>query len=542
MILFRITTLLCFLLLSMSLQAKAKNIILFIGDGMGQDIIELAALNRKENHPKAKPLHLETLLDSGQFALTRTSGLNAVADSASSGTAIACGMQTLPEMIGLDRSGKACQTILEIAQGMGKRTGLVTDTRLSHATPAVFAAHVAHRSQETEIIPQLLAHKVNVLLGGGAQQWLPKGAVFPEAMKAFACRASDYGVSGNSKRKDDKNYVTHAVQAGYDVLCTRQALAKLSGKAGQGASSHVLGLFANSGHPYINDLERSGAGRVVPTVAEMTRAALAVLSQGENGFFLMVEGGQIDWALHDNDAGTALQELLEFDAAIGEGLAYAKAHHDTLVLVTADHATGGLALSYQKTRDTKSLDGFVPAHVGERQYVDLADFPDLKGEERYAADEDFLPYPRLLLLEGQKRSFDALISQIGKRLDKGELTLELAIGELQEALEGSSGFKLTQAQLARVLRKEKDSKSHVYGGDCPEYEQTGDRFYVYWENNRRNVLGKLLSPQSGAVFGTGTHSHVPVLSFAVGPAEDIAKVRGVIHNSDLFAVMREALQ
>lgn len=532
------------ILLSAPVFAKAKNVILFIGDGMGQDIIDVARMNRIYNHPKDPPLHLETLLNSGNFALTRVNGLNAVADSASSATAIACGAQTLPEVIGLDRKGKKCRTILEWAKGLGKQTGLVTDTRLTHATPAAFASHVPHRSYENEIVPQLLEGNVDILLGGGARHWLPKDAKFPDAMEQFGCMSEDYNMGGSSKRKDDMNYVTEAVRKGFKIICDRNELAHFaaSQKKASWSPEKVLGLFANSGHPYINDIHLAGRGRLVPTVAEMTRAALAFLEKSEKGFFLMVEGGQIDWALHDNDAGTALAELLEFDEAVGLGLQFAKQHTDTLILVTADHATGGLGLSYQKTREHKSVSGHVPERVSGEIHVPLADFPDLKGDDRYSADEDFLPYERLLLLEQQKKSFDYLVEPLAKKLGKGEIALAAAVTALQKDLKRYTAFQLTDKQVARVFREEKDKQVHLYGSDCPEYAETADRFYVYRENNRRNILGKLVSPQSGAVFSTGTHIHTPVLSFAFGPVEDVSRVRGVIGNHDLYAIMKTAME
>ena len=268
----------------MTVGAQAKNVILFIGDGMGQYIIDIATMNREKNHPGAKPLALETLFDDGQYALTHVNGLHAVADSASSATAMACGAQTLPEAIGYDRKGKICKTILELARDHGRWTGLVTDTRLSHATPAAFASHVPHRSYENEIVPQLIDSQVNVLLGGGARHFLPAKAKFPEAMAEYGCQASDYGAAGESKRKDTHNYVSEAAANGYTVVCTRGQLHGIGKTVAGDAAPKVLGLFSNSGHPYINDLGISGKRRSVPTVAEMTKAALDVLGKSDTGF------------------------------------------------------------------------------------------------------------------------------------------------------------------------------------------------------------------------------------------------------------------
>lgn len=292
-------------------EAMARSIILLIGDGMGP---HHRAAARYLSVGPAGALAMDGMPVAGY---ARTYSANAlVTDSAAAATAIASGVKTYNGAIGVDADGNPVETILERAQVLGKATGLVTTTQTAHATPAAFAAHVASRSMMTEIAKQMLEHGVDVLLGGGEDEWLPTDET--------GC----YSEPG--ERGDGLNLIQSAVATGYAYVCTGAQFDAIDPLA----TSKLLGLFADEGMTRPYD----------PPLVEMTQKAIDILSQDPDGFFLMVEGGQIDWASHSNDATNALGDTIDFDAAVAVARQFAATHPDTLVIVTADHETGGMSL------------------------------------------------------------------------------------------------------------------------------------------------------------------------------------------------------
>ena len=222
-------------------------------------------------------------------------------------------------MTGFDREGwsrkERLTTILERAQAKGMAVGLVTTTQMAHATPASFAAHVDDRYKMAEIASQMvLTTEVDVLLGGGENQFLSKSAT---------------GCFGLGGRDDDQNLISEATAAGYTHVCDATAFAAVVPTS----TTRLLGLFADEEMPR----------PFSPSLAEMTQKAIDILSQDPHGFFLMVEGGQIDWASHANDAANVISDTIGLDEAIAVAQAYASTISNTLVIVTADHETGGMS-------------------------------------------------------------------------------------------------------------------------------------------------------------------------------------------------------
>jgi alkaline phosphatase len=281
-----------------------KNVILLIGDGMGVGHVTLARLAVQA---ETKTLNIDSIRTAG---LVKTHSANSVVtDSAGAGTALATGWKTNNGMISTLPDGTAVLSILEAAQGLQKSSGLVTTVTITDATPAVFAAHEAARADQDQIAGQLLAHRVNVLFGGGREYFIPK-------------------TQTGSKRKDESDLLAQAKQAGYAVMQTREELMAQ-------AKGNMLGLFA---------LDEMTTEAPEPTLKELTDDAIRRLSGNKHGFFLMVEGGEIDHKAHSNDAPGVIKQVRDFDAAVGTALAYARTHKDTLIIVTADHETGGLAV------------------------------------------------------------------------------------------------------------------------------------------------------------------------------------------------------
>lgn len=280
-------------------EAGSRNVILFIGDGMGYEQVRAAGLLA---NGEAGKLSFETMPHRAQ--VMTASADNAVTDSAAGGTAMATGARVANGVISkaLPGDGSDLETILERSKGEGLRTGLVTTTYVTHATPGAFGAHVTSRDQLDEIGLHYLTRSLpDVLLGGGANGMCPAGAAL----------------------------------AGYTVVTKRDRLLAVDA----GSVERLCGLFGTSHLPY----EYDGLGDL-PHLSEMTRIALSVLERGPKGFFLMVEGGRIDHAGHDNDIHRALPEVIELANAVQVALDWAKEREDTLILVTADHETGGLSI------------------------------------------------------------------------------------------------------------------------------------------------------------------------------------------------------
>lgn len=286
-------------------EGPVKNVILMIGDGMGLTHVTAARTIVLGAHGR---LTIERLPVTG--IIDHYSADEFVSGSAATATSLATGYKTNGDMIGLLPGGSPALTILEATRDNGMSTGLVATVTITHATPAAFAAHIHDRDLEAEIAVQLLESKVNVLLGGGRALFKP-------------------GVSGYKfTRMDDRDLTIEARSAGYEYVETKEEL-----MMAEAENDYLLGLFSD-GLMLIQDPE--------PTLAEMTDKALEILSRNEKGFFLMVEGSQIDWGAEDNDINYTIRELLHFDLAIRNAIYYALNNKETLVVVTSDHEAGGM--------------------------------------------------------------------------------------------------------------------------------------------------------------------------------------------------------
>lgn len=289
--------------------AVPKNVIFVIGDGTGPQ--QLGLLMDWSDAAGKSPTNLERLANSGSTGLLRTAAANTpLTDSAAGATALACGVSTDNGMIAVDPTGKVLATCLEDARAHGKRTGLVTTSTITDATPACFAAHVGNRGEQGAIAMQYLHDGMgaDVLFGGGKHY-------FPDAL------------------------IQEGEQKGWKFVATAEQLAALPA-----GTQKALGLFAEGNVPFAIDRDQEGEAKA-PTLPDMARKALEIVSQDDKGFFLMIEAGRVDHACHGNDAPAALGELREFDEVIGLAAEFRAKHPDTLVIVSADHETGGLTVT-----------------------------------------------------------------------------------------------------------------------------------------------------------------------------------------------------
>ncbi len=301
-------------------QSTPKNIILLIGDGMGIAQITAGKIVKGQ-------LNLEEFKHLGLLTTHSQSAL--ITDSAAAGTALATGYKTNNKAISVSADGKPLKSIIEYAKEVNKATGLVVSSSITHATPAVFAAHIDSRKKHSIIAEQISRSGIDVLFGGGRGYFIPH-------------------TKPGSKREDDKNLLAELAEF-TTVIQTEEEFNRL------GQVDSVVGLFADKHLP--------GADKRNPGLPGMTEKAIEILSKNKNGFFLMVEGSQIDWAGHDNNQDDIITEVIDFDNTIGVALNFAKKNPQTLLVVTADHETGGFAIHNGSIADkVVSESGFTWTH------------------------------------------------------------------------------------------------------------------------------------------------------------------------------------
>lgn len=291
-------------------NGKVKNVIFLIGDGMG--VSYTTAYRSMKDDPATKLIE-ETAFDPhlvGQQMTHPEDPDQNITDSASSATAMAAGIKTYNNAIAVDNDESEVKTVLEAAKEKGKATGLVATSEITHATPASFGAHDISRKNMNAIADDYYdelingEHKVDVLLGGGTSLF----------------------------DRTDRDLTEEFQNDGYGYVTNKQELL-------ENEDAQVIGLFAPAGMPKMIDREDSA-----PSLEEMTKSAIDRLKQDKDGFFLMVEGSQVDWAGHDNDIVGAMSEMEDFEKAYAAAIEFAKKDKHTLVIATADHSTGGFSI------------------------------------------------------------------------------------------------------------------------------------------------------------------------------------------------------
>jgi alkaline phosphatase len=314
-------------IVSLSFAAPAKNVIFFLTDGTGPEAWPLA------RWIKGSPLAVDSILTGA----IRTYGADSIiTDSAPGATAFATGFKGTDKGISVGAWNVNIEaakpyvspkyvplaTLIEGAKLAGKATGMVATSNVQHATPAAFSSHWHDRNNYNELGEQQVYQNMDVVLSGGAQYLIPKS------------------VSGG-KRDDGENLVEVLKSKGYVYATTKDELAAAKGPK-------VWGAFAPDAMAY--DIDRDELAKTEPSIAEMTSKAVDLLASNakaqKNGFFLFVEGSKVDWAAHSNDPAGLVSDLLAFDDAVDAALDFAKKDGDTLVVVVADHGTGGITIGY----------------------------------------------------------------------------------------------------------------------------------------------------------------------------------------------------
>ncbi len=469
---------------------RAKNVILFIGDGFGMNQLALGIAYASE--VRGRPLAMSELAGAGgagyaiPFSFDRI-----ITDSAAAATQMATGRQALTETLSVDpETAGPIPTILEWAEERGLATGLVANMRLTHATPAAFKVHAKSRYvPESELADQLFDEpEVEVLLGGGGRAMVPQGTNVGDSVPGLPG-----GTDGASNRSDDRNLIAEAEARGYTVVGDRASL-----EAARGAE-RLVGIFAASHLPYVLDRSWEGLDGSVPTLAELTGAAIASLEGNEEGFFLVVEGGLIDYAGHDNDAGAMLAEILDYDEAIGVGFDFARAREDTLVLVTADHGTGGFSFTYGPGG---------PGPLPETVFPDYAAGPEMAGKRH------------LELLAAQRRSLIEAMPEVSS-----PATADSVLAVIEEA----TGIRLTDEEAADLAEQ--------LNAETPAPRDFAT-YYLDASTVSVALAARKLANHTQVVWSTGGHTSEPVLLLGYGPGAD--GVLGIGENTRVHGIIRDA--
>ncbi|HUW92964.1 MAG TPA: alkaline phosphatase [Bacteroidales bacterium] len=312
---FIIFTIFTVILVSFTAEKKEKdkplNLIIFIGDGMGVDHV-YAAMTRS-GFTMTFPAFPVT-----GFSIT-SSANSYITDSAAAATAMATGERTNNGMIASSPDGTELTTVMEMAKSKGMSAGVISTSQITHATPAGFIAHEGARSDYFDIAGDFLTGTADVFIGGGKVHF--------------------------ANRKDSADLTVDLKKKGYDVVYNMEDLRNST-------SDKLAGLMADVAMPSI------AAGRDTGFLAAATSKAIEVLSGNPNGFILMVEGSQIDWAGHDNNLEGIVNETLDMDRAVKVAYEFAKKSGNTLIVVTADHETGGLTLTVGNIQDKEVAGSF----------------------------------------------------------------------------------------------------------------------------------------------------------------------------------------
>jgi len=456
-----------------SQQKNPKYVFLFIGDGNA-----MAQINAAENFlgsEKGKNPYSEKLSFSkfqAQGMTTTYSSDSFITDSAAAGTAIATGHKTNSGEISMSPDKKiSYKTIAELAKEQGKKVGIVTTTTINHATPAVFYAHNESRRNYYNIGVQLAKSNFDYFAGGA--------------------------ISKNKGRKGDQIDVYKiAEKEGYKIVNKKNVFEKLTAKDGKILATSPI-LDNDGSIPYSIDQDEN-----VINLADFTRKGIELLDN-DKGFFMMVEGGKIDWACHANDAASSIYETLAFDAAVQEAIKFYRKHpHETLIVVTGDHETGGLALGFAGTGYSNFYEKIKNQKISYYKFTSmLNDYFKEKGNDVKFADV-----------------MNMITENFGLNADKNDIEMGLSNYELQQL---KDAFQIRRED--KALRRYSDKQELLYGGYDPITV----------------TVTHILNQKSGIAWTSYSHTGIPVPTFAQGQYSQL--FNGYYDNTEIFNKLKEAM-
>ena len=446
---------------------RVKYVFMFIGDGM-------SIPQRMATDAYLKSLDLPTLAINKmpyQALTTTNSADHFITDSAASGTAIACGTKVPNHYVGVDAAGKKLESTAFVAKKSGKKVGIITSVTLNHATPAAFYAHTDNRSDYYKIGLDLVASGFD-FFGGGA------------------IAKHDF-----KKSKIYKGDVLDiARKGGYKIFDTPDSIKNIKKSDGK-----VIALADRYGAmPYAIDAPDSIRG------ADILKKAIEVLDS-DAGFFIMLEGGKVDWMCHANDAATTIVEVVDFDKSVQVAIDFAKTHPDeTLIVVTGDHETGGLTLGF--------------AGTGYESYIYLL-------PRQTCSVEAFEKKVKTLVKNNPDATFDdakkILSESFGFKFDGGKkgdrlVPTKAEIAALKEAFE----------------RERQLFKKSLSGGKKEAYERKKSPLAV--------AAVRCFNNKAGVAWTSNAHTALPVLTTAQGVNAEMFS--GMIDNCDIAKKLKKILQ
>ena len=462
---------------------KAKYVFVFIGDGMGLQQVNAAeiyksSLEASGKEPSLKKLHLSSLPVQGM--ITTYSSNSFITDSAPAATSLASGYKTDNGVIGMDPTKtKKFTTVAQMAKAAGMKVGILSTVSLNHATPASFYASQPSRNDYYEIGQQLIDSGFDYFAGGGLHQ-------------------------SRGKQKDRPDLYDVAAEKGYAVLRDRQSILAATGDKPLIAVNPVLD--GSNAMPY--DMDR---GENELSLAEFTAKGVEVLDNPK-GFFMMVEGGKIDWACHANDAAAAIGDTFAFDEAVKVGLDFAAKHPDeTLVVIVGDHETGGMSLGFAGT-----------------QYETFFEKVAFQKESYESFDKKIAAFK-----EGSDRSFEAMMPLVTRSFG-----LRAVGADERKSLEekAAAGDDEARKALAMVLSdRELEEIRRAFDRTLQgEQERAKDEatFLLYGGYEPLSVkLTQILNQKAGIGWTSYAHTGIPVTLFASGVGAELFS--GYYDNTDV---------
>jgi len=430
---------------------SVKYVFLFIGDGMSipQRMMTEEFLKKSGD----EGLFINQMPNQ---AITYTRSANSfITDSAASGTAIACGTKTNNGRIGVDSDGKKLESIAYVAKTSGKKVGIVTSVTMNHATPAAFYAHNVSRGNYYQISLDAISSNFDYFGGGGMMK---------------------HDDSKNKSYKSD--FYTLAESAGYKVLRGSEQI-----KAFKNDANKLMAYGSDEALPYAIDNSDN------LKLADFVKLGIDFMKDSPQGFFMMAEGGKIDWMCHANDAATVMREVVDFDNAVKVACEFAKSHpSQTLIVVTGDHETGGLTLGF--------------AGTGYESFIQL--------------------------LKNQKCSQDAFDKKIKQSIaDNPKMSFEDAM----ELAQDNFGLKLNadKKDPMKLSSEEIDSLKSAF-----EKQKSKNKSHF------TRALIKCLDNKCALAWTSGAHTALPVNTTAIGAQSE--NFKGAIDNTDIAKILKQAVK
>jgi alkaline phosphatase len=458
-----VALLLCFPATTFAAGKTAKYVFLFIGDGMSMaqsSSAEVYATAKVSRDIAAKRLGFSQFPVAG---LTTTYDAKTfITDSASAGTAIASGNKNESGVVNMDLTKtKKFKTIAEYAHDAGKKVGIVTSVSLDHATPACFYAKEPSRGNYYNIAVQLANSGFEYFGGGGFLQ--PTG-----------------------KNKDQPDVIEMAKTNGYKYVNAKEDFLALRKGAGKVLAVNSV-LQDSSALPY--DMDRAEGDL---SLADYTKKGIELISDDPDGFFMMVEGGKVDWACHANDAAASINDVIAFDAAIREAVAFADKHpNDTLIVVTGDHETGGMTLGFAGTQYSTAFDK----------------------------------------ISLQKMSYVAFNEKVLKPYKAATAKDKAKTDDLVPAIKDA--FGIDYAALTPLQKEQIDLAFQRSVGNQVERPVQEDQYLLYGGYEPLTVkLTQIMNQTAGLAWTSYSHTGVPVATFARGVNQDL--FGGYYDNTDIF--------